>query len=175
MKKIAISVGQFIHRKGFDVLLRAWAECDKEYELYIIGAEPTAEYIELKKELGLDNVHFEGFKTKEVLKEYYQAADLFVLPTREDIWGLVINEAMANGLPVITTDKCVAGLELIENGVNGYIVPVENSHDLARQINTVLSDDALRQSMSANSLARVRPYTIERMAEVHRNILNRPQ
>lgn len=54
------------------------------------------------------------------------AADIFVHPTREDIWGLVVNEAMAKGLPVITTDRCVAGLELIKNESVGRIVPVEN-------------------------------------------------
>ena len=67
MKKIAITVGQFIHRKGFDVLLNAWARCNKEYELYIIGAEPTKEYLDFKEKLHLDNVHFEGFKTKVLL------------------------------------------------------------------------------------------------------------
>lgn len=82
MKKIAITVGQFIHRKGFDVLLNAWAKCDKEYELYIIGATPTKEYLDIKEKLHLENVHFEGFKTKEELNCYYQAADLFVFPTR---------------------------------------------------------------------------------------------
>lgn len=167
MKKITIAVGQFIHRKGFDVLLRAWARCDKEYELYIIGAEPTTEYIELKKELQLDNVHFEGFKAKEELKQYYQAADLFVLPTREDIWGLVVNEAMANGLPIITTDRCVAGLELIENGVNGYIVPVEDEKVLVEKITAVLGNDLLRGMMAEKSLQKIRDYTIEDMALAH--------
>ena len=50
---------------------------------------------------------------------YYQAADMLVFPTREDIWGLVINEAMANGLPTVSTDKCVAALEMIKQGENG--------------------------------------------------------
>lgn len=49
MKKIAITVGQFIHRKGADVLLNAGAKCNKEYELYIIGAEPTNEYLDIKE------------------------------------------------------------------------------------------------------------------------------
>lgn len=86
MKKIAITVGQFIHRKGFDVLLNAWAKCDKEYELYIIGATPTKEYLDIKEKLHLENVHFEGFKTKEELNCYYQAADLFVFRP-EKIYG----------------------------------------------------------------------------------------
>lgn len=55
----------------------------------------TEEYQRIKEELELNNVYFVGFKTKDQLKQYYKAADLFVLPTREDIWGLVVNEAMA--------------------------------------------------------------------------------
>lgn len=171
MKKIAITVGQFIHRKGFDVLLNAWAKCDKEYELYIIGAEPTKEYLDIKEQLHLENVHFEGFKTKEDLKCYYQAADLFVFPTREDIWGLVVNEAMANGLPVITTDKCVAGLELIKDGENGYIVSAENADELAKRINELLSDDWLQEKMAKNNLRKIRKYTVENMAIEHHRIL----
>ena len=155
MKKIAITVGQFIHRKGFDVLLNAWAKCDKEYELYIIGATPTKEYLDIKEELNC----------------YYQAADLFVFPTREDIWGLVVNEAMANGLPVITTDKCVAGLELIKNGENGYIVPTENQDELAKRINELLSNDWLLENMAKDNLQKIRRYTVENMANVHASIL----
>ena len=171
MKKIAITVGQFIHRKGFDVLLNAWAKCDKEYELYIIGATPTKEYLDIKEKLHLENVYFEGFKTKEELNCYYQAADLFVFPTREDIWGLVVNEAMANGLPVITTDKCVAGLELIKNGENGYIVPTENQDELAKRINELLSNDWLLENMAKDNLQKIRRYTVEKMANVHASIL----
>lgn len=172
MKKIAITVGQFIYRKGFDILLNAWALCDKEYELYIIGSEPTKEYIEIKKCLHLENVHFEGFKTKEDLKYYYQAADLFVFPTREDIWGLVINEAMANGLPVITTDKCVAGIELIRNGENGFIVPAEDPKKLASKINELMRDDLLRKMMAENNLQKIRKYTIENMARSHIEVVS---
>lgn len=61
-----------------------------------------------------DNIVFVEFKTKEDLIDYYRAADLFVLPTREDIWGLVVNEAMAAGTPVITTTNCGAGMEILK-------------------------------------------------------------
>ena len=117
-----------------------------------------------------DGVHY-FFKTKEELKCYYQAADLFVFPTREDIWGLVVNEAMANGLPVITTDKCVAGLELIRDGENGYIVPVENVDILAGKITVLLQNDSLRKIMAQKSLEYIKRYTIENMAVAHLKII----
>ncbi|MDD5864124.1 MAG: glycosyltransferase family 4 protein [Firmicutes bacterium] len=169
--QMVLSVGQFIPRKGFDILMRAASALDRSIGFYIVGGEPTEEYRRLRDTLGLENVHFVGFRKKEALDRYYRAADLFVLPTREDIWGLVINEAMAFGLPVITTDRCVAGLELVTDKVNGGIVPVENADALARKIREVLASDL--EEMGRRSLETIRPYTIENMAKVHEQILGR--
>lgn len=164
---MVVAVGQFIYRKGFDVLLKAWKNCPADDELYIIGDKPTEDVLRLKALLNLKNVYFPGYKNKTELNQYYDAADLFVLPTREDIWGLVINEAMAHGLPVITTDRCVAGLELVQNGMNGYIVPADNSEVLSERINKILNDDNLRIKMSQESLRRICSYTIENMVNEH--------
>ena len=163
-----LAIGQFIHRKGFDILLKAAAKLPKDAGIYLVGGEPTEEYITLRAELGLTNVHFLGFQNKQTLTKYYHAADVFVLPTREDIWGLVINEAMAYGLPVITTDRCVAGVELVEDGVNGYVVPVRDVDTLAEKMNAMLSADL--QAMGRASLEKIQPYTIENMAKVHEEI-----
>ncbi len=165
-EKIVLSIGQFIYRKGFDVLMQSATELPKDTGIYIVGGVPTEEYIILKEKLGLDNVYFVGFKTKSELEEYYKAADLFVLPTREDIWGLVINEAMANGLPVITTDRCIAGLELVRNDENGYIVPVGDTKQLAEKIREALSADK-NGGMAQKSLDIIQDYTIEKMALSH--------
>lgn len=174
--KTILAVGQFIYRKGFDVLLEACNKLSKEYGIYIVGGEPNQEHILLKEKYKLDNVHFIGFKNKDELRMYYMASDLFVLPTREDVWGLVINEAMACGLPIITTDKCIAGLELIKDFENGFIVPVERADILAERIEVVLSDKRMATMMAAASLEKIRPYTIENMASQHfnifRNIMN---
>lgn len=171
--KMVVSVGQFIPRKGFDVLMNACRDIDENTGIYIIGGEPSEEYLQLKETLALENVHFVGFKTKAELKEYYLAADLFVLPTREDIWGLVVNEAMAYGLPVITTDKCVAGLELVKDDENGFIVPVGDEKALAEKIDIVLADDDLCRNMAKKSLEKISEYTIENMAKVHMAIFEK--
>ena len=163
---IVVSVGQFIHRKGYDVLLKSCLGLNKDIGIYIIGSDPTDKYISFKEEHKLENVHFVGFKKKEELKKYYSAADLFVLPTREDIWGLVINEAMAYGLPIITTDKCIAGIELVDQK-NGAIVPAEDSVALHNAIIDILSDNERLRSMAIVSNNRIKDYTIEEMAKVH--------
>lgn len=165
---MVLAIGQFIHRKGFDVLMHAAKDISPDTGIYIVGGEATEEYLKLREELGLTNVHFLGFQKKERLAQFYMAADLFVLPTREDIWGLVINEALAYGLPTITTKRCVAGLELIEDGVNGYVVPVEDACALAEKIEAVLSADL--EAMGKAALEKVRPYTLENMAKTHADI-----
>lgn len=169
--KVIITVGQFIHRKGFDILLNACSLIDKNVGTYFIGGNPNKEYIELQEELGLSNVHFIEFMEKDKLADYYMAADIFVLPTREDIWGLVINEAMAYGLPVITTDKCIAGLELIKDNENGYVVKSEDADELAKRIMKVITNEELINNFSNNNLEKIKEYTIEKMALRHFDIL----
>lgn len=168
--KAVVTVGRFSYLngygKGFDVVMRTAAKL-KDVGFYIIGDEPTEEFLQMQKSLNAVNVHFVSFQNKSGLKKYYRAADVSVLMTVKDVWGLVVNEAMANALPVITTDMCVAGLELIKDGVNGYIVPVGNDITVAEKLNEVLLDDKKRLEFSANSLKAIRPYTIENMAKVH--------
>lgn len=165
--KVVLSVGQFIYRKGYDILLEAAKEIDKSIGFYIIGGKATDEYMLLKEKYQLENVHFVDFMTKEKLAEYYKAADIFVLPTREDIWGLVINEAMAYGLPVVTTDKCCAGLEMIRDKINGRIVKSESVLELRDAILFTLNQPAMPEKV----LDIASKYTIERMALAHIDFL----
>lgn len=163
-KKVVLSVGQFVHRKGYDLLLKHWKNVNTDIGLYIIGGKPTEEYLKLKEEAGCSKIYFKDFMSKDQLAEYYKIADLFVLPTREDIWGLVINEAMAFGVPVITTDKCVAGLEMIESDVNGRIVSIDAVWD--KEIIEIL-DIADYCSMKRECLRIAQEYTTENMAKRH--------
>lgn len=166
-KKVVLAVGQFIHRKGFDILLKCCKNLDPDIAIVIIGGEITKEYRVIIDNMNLKNVHFPGFKFKEELKEFYRMSDVFVLPTREDIWGLVVNEAMAYGLPVITTNNCVSGIELIKDYENGFLIPIEDSRALERSIKIILNDDRLKEQMGKNNLSKIRDYTIENMARKH--------
>lgn len=163
--------GQFIYRKGIDVLLNAARDIDDKCGIYIVGGKPTSEYLAIVSQYSLKNIHFVDFKTPKELAEFYEAADIYVLPTREDIWGLVINEAMSYGLPVITTDKCLAGRELIKNGENGYIISVDNSTELAKYINLLADNIDLRELISNNNKLKIQEYNLENMAKSHFDFL----
>ena len=182
-EKMILSVGRFSfntwYRKGYDVLLRTAeglrasnkANEDASIGIYIVGDEPTEDFLNWKERENLSNVHFIGFKGKEELSQYYRAADLFVLMTREDVWGLVINEAMAMGLPIITTNMCGAGLELVRENENGFIIPVNDAEALVEKIRFFMDHPEKMEEFGKRSLEIISDYTIERMASRHIEIL----
>lgn len=170
-EKIVISVGRFIEVKGFDVFIQACSNLEGDVGIYIIGGEPTEEYLSLQKQLELSNLHFVGHVDKENMKKYYCAADIFVLNSRGDTWGLVINEAMSYGLPIISSDKCYAALALIEQGENGYIVPVDQINAFHEKISYLLKNDLLCKKIGEHNLEKSWDYTLEKMAEREVEIL----
>ena len=176
-KIVVISVGRFSYLngygKGYDVLLKAAADLSKEIGWYVIGGKPTEEFERLLKNSGLSNFHFVDFKLKDQLKEYYRASDLFVLMTVGEAWGLVVNEAMACGLPVITTDKCVAGVELIKEGKNGYVIPVGDHAALAKLISENVFDPVRLREMGENAIKTIKDYSFENMALAHDRIIKK--
>lgn len=164
--KMILTVGRSVYVKGFDVLLNSLQGLSKdEVSIYFVGGECKQEYRKIIKEKKIENVFFVDNISQSELKKYYCAADIFVLPTRSDTWGLVINEAMTYGLPVITTDKCVAGNALIENGKNGYIIESENDKQLNDSIKKLLADSKKRESFGKYNYSQMREWTFETMGE----------
>ena len=108
-----------------------------------------------------------GFKKPEELQKYYAASDAFILPTREDIWGLVVNEALANALPTISSDKCTAGKELVQNNYNGFVYECDDTYALAQHINELANDEKMREKFSINALKAIEQYTLENIIESH--------
>lgn len=170
---VVLGVGQTIHRKGWDLLLNAAAKIQstRRVGIYIIGGETTKEYREIIQHQGLSNIHFISFLEKSKLSAYYECSDCFVLPTREDIWGLVVNEAMAFNLPVVTTDKCLAGIAMVNEGENGFVVPTEDSDMLAHAIRRILDQShEQRTRFRSNAHNVAKKYTIEQMVKAHLDV-----
>ena len=172
--KVIISVGQVIPRKGHDILLKAFRKIpnNEKYGLLIVGGKPNHDLTNLINEQDLPNLIFIDFLSKAELLEYYKASDLFVLPTREDEYGLVINEAMACGLPVITTKRCGAGVELIEEKLNGFLVEVEEVNQLSIHIQYLLENDEIANEISINNLNKIKNYTFEKWSHEIYEYLN---
>lgn len=159
-------VGQLIYRKGLDILFEALNdERLSKIGIYVVGDSNDDEYKKLLMGLKTSNINFIGFSSKSELRKYYIACDIFVLPTREDVWGLVINEAIAHALPVVTTPMCGSGVEIIKHGYNGYII--SDVHELRSALLKLVENKELREQFSKNSLLTAKKYTIEEMVESH--------
>ena len=159
-KQIVLGVGRFVPLKRFEDLIKAVLICNSECELYLLGGKPTEKYLELSK--NSRNIHYLDFVLPEEVDKYYKAADLFVLPSETDVWGLVINEAMAQGLPVIVSDSPVGGHSLVDG--NGFIFETYNVDELSKDIDLCL-EDKNNFEMSKRSLEIIHDYTIEGMVE----------
>jgi len=145
-KKIILFVGRIDPLKGIDRLLRAGAylQGDQSFKIVVIGGndgpQPELERLKrLSRELGIqDAVHFKGRVGQEDLPLYYNAADVFVVPSYHESFGLVALESLACGTPVVATR--VGGIGgMIREGENGYLVTDDISSSMAEKIRTILS------------------------------------
>lgn len=177
---VLLSVGRFSYQggygKGYDTLMHAAKALDPSIGIYIVGDEPTDEFLSWKLFHHLDHVHFIGFKTRDELAKYYAMADAFILLTRGDVWGLVINEAMSFSLPVITTKQCLAGAELVKDGVNGFLIDAGDISGAVHSIQNVFSSRESLAQMGSASRETIESYTIENMAtSYYRFLVSNPE
>ena len=156
---IILYVGRIVRMKGIDYLIKSFVLLEKELEnvfLIIVGDGPfRKEYEKLAEELCLKNIIFTGYKGVDKAF-YYKACDVFVLPSiflddQYEAWGLVINEAMAFGKPVVTTDAVGAADDLVKNGYNGYVVKNKDVKELYETLYKILSNPGLARKMGENS------------------------
>jgi glycosyltransferase involved in cell wall biosynthesis len=156
---VILYVGRIAESKGLDVLIRAYSRIErrrKNTHLILCGDGYFRPFCEdLVQKLQLEHVLFMGDVLGDSIASYYRMADVFVLPSCirpfGDGWGLVINEAMSLGLPIVTTDAVGAAEDLVKNGINGYVVKNGDAIELYTALSRILDDDELRNKMAKNS------------------------
>jgi len=154
--KLVLFVGNLIPRKGVKYLVNAWQSIVKntpESLLIIIGDGLERKTLEnLTRKLDLTGkVKFLGRISKNLLSSYYNAADVFVLPSLHEGQAIVLLEAMASAVPIIATNVA-SNRETVVNEVNGYLVEPKNPHELSEKIEKILQNKHLMKSFSQNSL-----------------------
>ena len=153
LNKVILYVGRLVDQKGILDLLKAFQILSREQAdlcLLLIGnGEGEARYRNFCKTNNIRNVFFAGFVHQEELPLYYAVADVFVLPSHSDPWGLVLNEAMACKLPVISSNVAGAAGDLIINGENGYIYEEANIEELIGALKKVLNSDGKSMGMKS--------------------------
>ena len=163
-RSVIIYSGKLIERKRVEDLLQAvklLSPKSQVAELLILGDGPRrALLIGLADSLDL-RVRFVGFQNQSQLARYYVCGDVFVLPSSYETWGLVVNEAMAFGMPIVTTSVVGAGVDLVTPGITGYTYEPGDCAALAACLDPLLKDAEARRRMGEAALRRVGPYNLD--------------
>jgi glycosyltransferase involved in cell wall biosynthesis len=135
-------IGQLINRKGIIELIYAYKKLKGNINdvcLIIRGDGPLKTKIQniIRNEKIEDILLLDHLEERELI-ELYTISDIFILPSKNEVWGLVINEAMACGIPIITTKNVTSSYDLVESGINGYVLKNNSSEELYKAIKKLL-------------------------------------
>jgi glycosyltransferase involved in cell wall biosynthesis len=159
-KKIVLYLGRLLERKGPDYLLRAFAHYRRQFPntlLVIAGEGPFLQSLfRYVHKLALKDVLLTAESADAAAKSFlFQVCDVFVVPSiyyqSIETWGLVLNEAMYFGKPVVATEAVGAAFDLIQQGLNGFIVPERDEKALADAIGAIIADPDMQNRMSVQS------------------------
>ncbi|MCP1172640.1 MAG: glycosyltransferase family 4 protein [Ralstonia sp.] len=165
--KTVLAVGRLVHAKGFDVLLNAWAlvvQCIPDWKLMIVGEGPERSALEaLRDQLGLrTNVALPG-AFSDITRAYEQAS-IFCLSSRYEGFGLVLIEAMAFGLPIVSTACETGPLELLEDKRNAIMVAVDDHLALANALLDLISNSVETDKLARAAGEKAKLFSMEQIA-----------
>ncbi len=159
-------VGRLVREKGVFELLSAYAKLDHAIreQVGLVLAGDGAERASLEafaSSISPGRIKFTGFAQREQLSSYYAFAEALILPTYTDPWGLVVNEAMASGLPVIVSNVAGCAADLVRENWNGMLTRPRDESSLIAAMTTIASQPELRDIMRVNSSQHVSRYSPE--------------
>lgn len=167
-----LAINRFVHKKNLIFLLRAYAAYRKQalheaWDLVLCGDGQLRPQIEeLITELGLKScVHLPGFLQQDGLLPYFAHASCFVHASVQEQWGLVVNEAMAAGLPVLVSNRCGCFEDLVLEGINGFGFDPENTEELTQLMLKISSGNIDLNAMSQASLQHIQNFSPDFFAQ----------
>lgn len=165
---VVLFTGKLIAKKRSLDLIRAFAEAQARTpcSLALVGDGELRRDLEAYAEAHrIPRVHFLGFRNQSEIGKLYALADLFVLPSSSEPWGLAVNEAMCFGLPVIVSDRVGSGADLVKPGVNGYVYPSGHVAALSSSIEQALACGKKLQAMGRESREIIEGWGIDRSVD----------
>jgi glycosyltransferase involved in cell wall biosynthesis len=162
-------VGRLVPAKGIFDFCEAYSQlpADLRREVGLVYVGDGAARSELERRATTvtpGSIRVVGFTQRDDLANFYALAQALVLPTHSDTWGLVVNEAMACGLPIITTDVAGCAEDLVHHGENGFLVPPRNVGGLADAMTLLALDTGLARNMGRRSSELIANYSPEKCA-----------
>ena len=166
-KKIILFSGKYIEVKRPLDLLEAFKMLNNpDYLLIFVGEGKLRKQMEdYVKQNGLQNVLLTGFVNQSQISKYYAIANVFVMCSEMETWGLSLNEAMNFELPVVISSTCGSSFDLVKDGVNGYIFQKSDVNELAKKIESVLLSEENLRKMGKESLEIINQYSIDVIVE----------
>ena len=167
-------VGSMVPRKGLDLLIQAMPFVDESGVLRVVGNGTEEEENKLR-ELAVKNhvdhrIRFCGYRSGEALRDEYRKAQVFILPTREDCFGLVLLEAAVNGLPIVSSIYADGAYEIIVPGVNGELADPENPRAFAEAVNQVLQQKNYSEHAQQMTWDR---FELDQVSEVYLDVIRK--
>jgi glycosyltransferase involved in cell wall biosynthesis len=154
---------KMIEVKQPEVLVKVYSKIVKQYphtRLMMVGDGELKKGLEnLDLELTGGKVNWVGFKNQHELAEYYDACDVFVLPSKYEPWGLVVNEAMNFGKPVVASDRVGSSDELLLHGKNGFVYPFKDEILFEEYLIQLIKNPGLREEMGSRSLEQIQKWS----------------
>ncbi len=172
-------VGRLVAEKGVFDLLAAYAKLDERMRQRVgmVFVGDGAARAQLEREAAMISpgvIKFAGFTHREQLVTYYALAEMLILPTHTDTWGLVVNEASACGLPVILSSVAGCAADLVRENWNGLLISPKDVTSLVSAMQGLASDPSLRATMGANSAAHIARYSPQEWSQgIVRAIMSR--
>ena len=155
-------------RKHADHLLEAYSRFietrtpeNRPYLVVVGDGEQRAQLETQAQQLRLEDVRFAGFRNQSELPRFFQLADVFVLPSRHEPWGLIVNEAMASGCPVIVSTDVGCHADLVTDGVEGCVFPVGDIPALTQALHRVFFSPGSAATMGEAARRRISTWTYE--------------
>jgi len=175
-EKRVIAVGRYVYQKGFDLLLQAWVKIEKQYldwQLAIYGDGNRTPYEQQMKDLGIDGIrcHLNG-PTADIQQEYINSS-IFAFSSRFEGFGMVLVEAMACGLPVISFDCPCGPKDIVKDNEDGLLIEKDNVDALANGLSRLMEKDTLRKSMANAGKENVKRFNIEHIAQQWKAVLEK--
>ena len=168
---VFLFAGKFEQIKNLSLLIKSFNALKKEDVHLIIAGSGL-----LEKELMVmaeenNNIHFLPFQNQSEMPALYHIADIFVLPSLSETWGLSINEAMACGKAILISDKCGCATDLVKENINGFIFKNNNEIDLLEQMNKIIFNKQKLEIMGKQSSDIIEQYSFENICLALENTL----
>jgi glycosyltransferase involved in cell wall biosynthesis len=164
---VFLFAGKFIEVKSPFLLINAFVNLKKQNSnvrlLFVGNGILENEIIKTLNEFPVDissSITLLSFQDQVQMKLLYRVADVFVLPSKSETWGLSVNEALACGTPVLVSDKCGSSIDLIKEDLNGLVFKSEDSQNLLQQMQKMCNDD-FRKQLAANTRVSLKKYTYQ--------------